>query len=412
MRVPLALTLFSILIACRPVDVSIRPARVVSISALPETDSTAISNVRQAMIINDSTLVIRVGGADGIFVFNIRRSQLLSSFRLRSDIVERVEPLLPMAFEGELNKLGFYGDKLSIDVVRKNYLQTDVPGMFSLYGDLYGFDMIGSDSLIIASGVIYPYFRDGVGDEKTTTRMPFPLLVRAALDGSGYSPSVLPWHHSLNVYPTNNVVCMLGNSAWIGVGDYYPQEYSGPRSTDLMGAITAKYSSHGSFRGVVSREMSDMPNLERMQRSRQFLCEGIDSNSLVRVLSIAKSVDLVNTDDGSYRRIPMPASIRQLEDTLGFDARQLVRFGGDKIAVHIALIKSKPWRNFIVTGKLSADRAEIAWTNVLECQVGGHNLLDIVDTNESPLFRNQLLAIFEDPSVGPYLARIESMVGE
>ena len=410
-RVCAALLLLpALLVSCRPVDIPIRPARIVKVVQVMETDSTALQGIAQASIVNDSTLLLRGSTPDVIILVSTNAQNRQRVFRIESHDFEMAVRQLPDELPETVSRV--LGNKLKIDYefFRQNYLDGS-DGFFqpsSFYGALDGYDVIHIDTLVIKSKIAYPYMGVGKSGEKETGIFSFPILVRLAL--SSLEHTLIPMRladMSNNVSSKAGTICYRNGHLWIPGQDLYYRELREEMKLDLpSGSISAKFTLDGQLVGAVSREHRTADEEKRYVRSQQYLCDGIDSLSMVRVLSYKPAVDLVDTDDGSFRRVSLPESIVQMADSGAVFVSDPVRFGSNKLALRCSVMTGDVQRTFIVVGTLMDNREDVEWMNVAEIGMVDR-LMSLVDTNDSPLYRKNLLGIFENPETGPYLARIE-----
>lgn len=410
-RVCAALLLLpALLVSCRPVDIPIRPARIVKIVQVMETDSTALQGIAQASIVNDSTLLLRGSTPDVIVLVSTNAQNRQRVFRIESRDFEMAVRQLPDELPELWSRVIGRATKVDHDLFRQRYLDGS-DGFFqpsSFYGKLKCFDMIHNDTLLLMSTLNYPYTRVGETGETGTEFHIFPILVVVSLSSLERRTVMLSTgDEATNCVSKSGTICYRNGHLWIPGQDLYYRELREEMKLDLpSGSISAKFTLDGQLVGAVSREHRTADEEKRYVSSQQYLCDGIDSLSMVRVLSYKPAVDLVDTDDGSFRRVSLPESIVQMADSGAVVVSDPVRFGSNKLALRCSVMTGDVQRTFIVVGTLMDNREDVEWKNVAEIGMVDR-LMSLVDTNDSPLYRKDLLGIFENPETGPYLARIE-----
>ncbi|MBU3680060.1 MAG: hypothetical protein FGM32_10725 [Candidatus Kapabacteria bacterium] len=404
------LLLPALLVSCRPVDVPIRPARIVKVVQVMETDSTALQDIAQASIINDSTLAIRGATPDVIVLVSTKAQNEQRVFRFDSDDFELAVRQLPDELPELWSRVLGRATKVEYDLFRQRYLDGS-DGFFqpsSFYGALDGYDVIHLDTLVLKSKIRYPYTGVSETGENETGFHTFPILVVVSLRSLERKTVMLATGDEIiNCVSNEGTICYRNGHLWIPGQDLYYRELREELKLDLpSGSISARFTLDGQLAGAVSREDRTADEEKRYVRSQQYLCDGVDSLSMVRVLSYKPAVDLVDTDDGSFRRVSLPESIVQMADSGAVVVSDPVRYGNNKLALRCSVKTGIVQRTFIVVGTLLDNRRDVKWHNVVE--VGKvDQLMSLVDTNDSPLYRKDLLGIFENPDTGPYLARIE-----
>jgi len=410
-RVCAALLLLpALLVSCRPVDIPIRPARIVKVVQVMETDSTALQGIAQASIVNDSTLVIRGATPDVIVLVSTKAQNQQRVLRIESHDFEMAVRQLPDELPELWSRVLGRATKVGYELFRERHLD-GTNGSFqpsSFYGKLNGFDMIHNDTLILQSKITYPYTGVSETGQNETGFHTFPILVvvpirslerRTVMQATGDEIN--------NCVSKEGPICYRNGHLWISGQDFFYRELREEMKLALpSGSISAKFTLDGQLTGAVSREHQTADEEKRYFTSQQYLCDGIDSLSMVRVLSYKPAVDLVDTDDGSFRRVPLPESIVQMLDSGAVVVSDPVRFGSNKLALRCSAMTGDVQRTFIVVGTLTDNRKDVEWKNVAEIGTVDR-LMSLVDTNDSPQYRKELLGIFENLETGPYLARIE-----
>jgi len=97
--------------------------------------------------------------------------------------------------------------------------------------------------------------------------------------------------------------------------------------------------------------------------------------------------------------------VQQFFDTLQTVPTHPIRFGENSIAVNMWTAGGNKFGkyNLIVVGTFNQEGDNISWTNVLETP-SGDILMGLVDYGAMCTKKGQLLAIFENPEKGMYVA--------
>lgn len=382
-------------ISCRPTDLSVRPARVIHSLALEETDSTAFESLKSARIVNDTTLILLDPGAKIPLLFNMRTGHVLEERWILPDLISKIVHQLPdeypefaRHYDSEIVKMDLWeGERYVRDYKDKEWV-----------GGLSEYTVTSDGELVTAIvGIAYPY-HDRLG---RVLVMPSTCLVLYTRKSAEYTVSPLMRSLEEDFAPIDYGLQNCGRFVWVSAWDYDPQAKASKYVRSL------RYTSDGKYTGVTSTEPIPPQNKQRYRDSYASVCPGLDSTHFIRTLSKEQGVDIVRNRDGRTFRIPLPESAIGHFDTLATTVVHPIRFAENKIAVHI--FGSQRFKagnaSLVVVGEIQRGGYDINWNNVLECTAAGL-LLGLVDTNNSPIHRRKLMAIFEDPKNGPYLASI------
>lgn len=395
--------------ACRPIDLPIRSARFLNLIRYHENESTAVEFIAQASIVNDSMLIVRSAAPQMIVIVNTLSPDDQRVIRVESDILEFVEKQLPEELPEHIARVLGPLRKLDYESFKETYLRSSDGNLKSngYYGDLRGFDLIHKDTLLLSSRVKYAYWGVNAAGEQSTHFFYYPVLIKCDLSNISRSAIVpVTSDGNANYQSKDGSISYRSGHLWMSSQDLYSTDLRRTLGLNVpWGSLTAKLSVGGQLTGTMSRDPDSLAYANEYFKSQQFLCDGIDSLSMVRVMSQKPLVDLVNIDDGTFRRIPLPESIVRLRDTSSFYVSEPIRFGSDKLALRYSIRTGEAWRSFVVVGTLHANRRDIKWNYATDLGKGDR-LMCLVDSNDSPLYRKDLLGIFENVERGPYLARI------
>ncbi|MBU3679844.1 MAG: hypothetical protein FGM32_09610 [Candidatus Kapabacteria bacterium] len=292
------------------------------------------------------------------------------------------------------------GSKMSYSEALR-YLRRDNSGI-----TIDGFDVYNNDSIFATATIRFPYSEIRENGDRYVGHLMFAYAIKTRYRSDSIAAILLSPQKAANFCPVSFGVNVQGSKVWLSAWDWKQRTEDAMLNENYWWARSARYTRSGEFTGKVSREKSNYNDSGSYRQTSTWLADGLDTTTYVRVMSAVSAVDIVNADDGSFVRVDLPSSVMSNMESV-FTTHP-VRFGVDLLAV--VLRKTPPdkgsQQQFVVIGKLAKQPPVVQWIGFYSC-TSDNQLLSLVDTNDSPLYRKDLLGIFENPDTGPYLARIE-----
>lgn len=393
-----------LVLSCQPADIPVRLARTAPLVPLEESDSTALTYVTQSRLVGDSMLLVLDYEAGDIRVFNPYSGKFSRCLRIPPEAGDQLDQQYPDTIPPSYLEVTGRGEKL-------DPLSTVSNGAIDDYRrqrcSIRGFTIYNSDSIGVISDVQVPYVLIGPTryGKKTLLRYTFLYLtsLRSNLGKAINMPAVL----STNFAPVGDAIVACDSGFWMSAWDWYERDRFKDGVHPGPFVRSAKYSRDGGFVGILSRERPNYADSTIYRSGNQWLLDGAHSGSIVRVVSNVPAVDVVDASDGTFKRHTLPRTVHPSTDSMNTFISEPVRFGGRHIAVKVTQIKrnNTVGEKFIVIGDLDPSGHGLVWKSVVRLNQSDA-LLSLVDSNDSPLYRKDLLGIFENVERGPYLARI------
>ncbi|MBU3679920.1 MAG: hypothetical protein FGM32_10000 [Candidatus Kapabacteria bacterium] len=273
-------------------------------------------------------------------------------------------------------------------------------------GRLTGFDVSFDGSVVLKATINLPY-SDGE-DFGSSIGLQYGVLLVSRHGLSNWEVTLLPPEQQMN-FAALSVVSIQGSSLWLDAWDWETGDMINGRPNPGRWIRSAKYSMEGAFTGVLSREQPGYPDSSTYRStSDQWLCDGLDTTTMVRVIEGHRAVDLVNTRDGTFRRVPLPSTVPATPDSGKTYTTHAVRFGKDLLGVKVMLKDARGTSSsqFVAIGRLEPEGRHVTWLQVLDLSAISDDMLALVDTHENPQYQSGLYAIMESRDQGPYLAKI------
>ena len=386
--------------SCRPSSLPIRPARISVVRNLVESDSLALSTIVTCRMVGDAALLALDPELRKIVSIDIPSGSISDDIATSRIDLENLWQQAPDTIPEYYIMGRERGRKLSyLDALK--YLQRDNTGII-----IDGFDVYENDSILATATIRFPYNETHDNGNRYVSHLMFAYAIKTRYRSDSTSAILLSPNMAENFCPVSFGVNVQGSKVWISAWDWKQMTEDGRLNEDDWWARSARYTRSGGFTGVVSREKPDYRDSGRYRQSSTWLADGLDTTTFVRVVSTIPAVDVVNADNGSFVRIDLPSGTLSIRGS-SFTTHP-VRYGDGLLAV---IFRETPpeearQRQFILIGKLGKQPPLIQWIGMYSFTTGDQ-LLSLVDTNDSPLYRKDLLGIFENPDTGPYLARIE-----
>jgi hypothetical protein len=273
-------------------------------------------------------------------------------------------------------------------------------------GRLGGFDL-GPDGTVVIKGIVVVPYWQGINQE-SRTHLQFGVLCITTRDLSNWKVQLTPPEQEMN-FTVLHPVSIQGSSLWLDAWDWETGDMINGRPNPGRWIRSAKYSMDGAFTGVLSREQPGYPDSSTYRStSDQWLCDGLDTTTMVRVIQGHRAVDLVNTRDGTFRRVPLPSTVPATPDSGETFTTHAVRFGKDLLGVKVVLKDARGTSSsqFVAVGRLEPSGRQVTWLQVVDLSAISDDMHALVDTHENQQYQNSLYAIMESRDQGPYLAKI------
>lgn len=393
-----------LVLSCQPADIPVRLARTVPLVPLEESDSTALIDVTQSRLVGDSMLLALDYQAGDIRVFNPYSGKFLWCLRIPPEAGDQLDQQYPDTVPPCYLEVTGRGEKLDpLSAVSNGFIDDYRRQRCSIRG----FTIYNSDSIGVISDVQVPYLLDGSTGFGKKTLLPFTILYLTSLRSNLGKAMNMPAVLSTNFAPVGNAIVACDSGFWMSAWDWYERDRFKDGGHPGPFVRSAKYSRDGRFVGILSRESPNYADSTIYRRGNQWLLNGTHSGSIIRVISTVPAVDVVDASDGTFKRHELPRFVHPSTDSMNILMSDPVRFGARRLAVKATQIKRSKTvgETFIVIGDLDQSGRGLIWKSVLRLNQSDA-LLSLVDSNDSPLYRKDLLGIFENVERGPYLARI------
>lgn len=407
-RLPEATTMLIVAVglvvaSCRPISPPIRPARVSNVCGIIESDSLSVSEIVTARVLGDSALLALDLSLGRILSIDLRAGHIREDVSVTRNHLHSLWQQIPDTLPEYYVTGAERGRKLDYAEALR-YLQRDG----ALEGGVHveGFDIHDQDSIFAIAAVRFPYSAVDVNGTPYVDHLGFPFAIKTRHGSDSAKIILLSPELSANFCVVSNGVAVQGSRVWLSAWDWKERTADMMPRDDNWWSRTAGYTRLGVFTGIVSRETTDFDEFRDYRLSNTWLCHGLDTTCYLRILSNRAAVDVVNAEDGSFLRFDLPSPI--VEDNKVTFTTHPVRFGGDRFAVvlRVSHPENSIQEHYVFIGKLYVGKALLRWATIIRCRTRDR-LLCLVDSNDSPLYRQDLLGIFENPERGPYLARIE-----
>lgn len=397
--------LAGLLLSCRPAEIPVRPARIAAIVQLEESDSTALSYVTQSRVVGDSLLFVLEYNVGDIHVFNANTGEYSRTIQIPPDVGYQLDDQYPDTIPAcYLDVIGS-GVKMVPPAANLNEPMNDYRRQRY---SIRGFTTYGGDSIAVISGARVPYALKDPRRYGRQTVLPYTFVYMTSRNARLGKAVVMSVSLSKNFVTEGDAIVACDSGFWLAAWDWFERDRFKDRIHPGPFVRSAKHSRDGSFIDILSRESPHYADSAGYRSGHQWLLEGGDTGSCIRVISNVPAVDVMDAHDGTFTRYQLPKSVHSHSDSLTTMTIEPVRFGGQRLAVRVVQVRTDNTAaaKFIVIGDLDQSGRGLVWTSVVTLE-RSDALLSLISSNDSPLYRQYLLGIFENPEHGPYLARIE-----
>jgi hypothetical protein len=379
----------------RQVSLEPRDAVLSPIIYLKEVDTLAVSYVGKSMLIDDSAIAICDPQLEALICYGLNSGSVRWMVRNFPDISLHMHASLPQGAPDYVKPFGADLQKVPI----AEYTEAKSRSPLGAFYRVQSFDYWDADSIVITSQAYYAY--------KNSSGRLFDIAhsLMIVTDTANRTPRImiLPPSMSRNSTPLSTDVVKVGESVWLPAWDY------DTRGKDRNYLRSEKYSLLGDFQHVSSFEPKQQTTLQYIH-SHQAFSGPFRRNSIVRSISRLRSIDVMNTDDGSYVRHSLPELVNAYFDTLASYTSGAVVLGEQRVAVRVSAGDSRGDvprdLNMVVLGTISRDGSSLVWTDALTFE-GPDMLMGLVQTHRSPRYASSLLVIMQNKEKGFYVARVD-----